>query len=141
MTALSWMVRCPEIPTWPASKTFLPRMEFPANPVCAQIMLSSPPPHARMAPLPQAVDLGPALDARLAHGRPVHRGERLNLDIVLNHRHAGLDNLEVRSRARFRETESVAAYHHPVLQDHSIPDPAEFADDGVRVGAEIVTDL
>ena len=97
--------------------------------------------HAGVADLHQAVDLRAALHARFAHGGAVHRGERLDLDVVLDHRHAGLHDLEVRAVARFGEAEAVAAHHDAVLQDHAVADAAEFAHHGVRVGAEIVADL
>ena len=96
---------------------------------------------AGVAHLHQAVDLGAALHARFAHRGAIHRGEALHLHIVLDHGDAGLHDLEVGAVGALGETESVAAHHHAVLQDHAVADAAELAHRGVRMRQEIVADL
>ena len=90
--------------------------------------------HAGVADLHQTVDLGPAFDTGLAHGGAVHRGEALDLHVVLDHGAAGLHNFVVRVIGTLRETKTVAADDHAVLEDHAVAQPAEFTDH--RVGVE-----
>ena len=94
-----------------------------------------------MPHLHQAVDLGAAFDARLAHRGAVHRRQALHFHIVFDHRHARLHNLTVRAVLPLGEAEAIAPHHHAVLQDHPISDAAEFAHGGVRERQEIVADL
>src|SRR5262249_42627376 len=96
---------------------------------------------ARVTDLYQAIDLGAAFDARLAYGCAVDGGERLNLDVVFDHRDAALDDLFVRSIGALGESESVPPDDGAVLQRHTMTDAAEFANYSVRVREEIVADL
>ena len=47
----------------------------------------------------------------------------------------------MRSIRTLREAIAVTADNHPVLQHHTMTDPAELADRHVRVGVEIVSDF
>ena len=137
--APAWMVRCPESPACPASRTFFSSVVLPASPACEQMMLSSPtsqawptctspsifaPRRTRVSPTVGAIDIG----------------QRLNLDIVLENGWTRLRNLVVRPVGALRETETVTADHDPVLEDDPIADLAMLAHSDVRVSEEIVSD-
>src|SRR5205085_5998401 len=87
------------------------------------------------------VDFGPAFDARLAHGGAIDGGECLDLDIVLHHRHAALDDFLVRSVGALGESETIAADYGSVLQRDTMTDAAKLSHNGVRVSQEIVANL
>src|SRR5262249_42292208 len=94
-----------------------------------------------MPNLYQAVDLGAALDARLAHGGAVDSGERLYLHIILDDGHAGLDDLVMRAVGALGEAEAVAADDGAILQDHAMADAAELANHGMGMRQKVVADL
>src|ERR1039458_10754474 len=94
-----------------------------------------------MAHLHQAVDLGAALDARLAHRGAVHRGQALDLHIVFNHGHARLYDFEVRAVGALGEAVTVPSHHYAILQDHAVADPAELPYRRTRVSQKIVADF
>ena len=94
-----------------------------------------------MAHLYQAVELGAALHACLAHRGAIHIAEALDLHIVLDGRKAGLHDLVVRAVGPLGESEAVAPHHRAVLQNHAVADAAELAHYRVRVGQEVVADL
>ena len=97
--------------------------------------------HAGVADLHQAVDLRAALHARFAHGGAVDRGQALDLDIVFDHRDAGLHDFVVRAVGALGESEAIAADDHAVLQNHAMADAAELAHHGMGMRQEIVADL
>src|SRR5262249_35753609 len=72
--------------------------------------------------LHQGIDLGAALDTRLPHGCPIHGGEGLNFNVVLDHGDAGLHDLELGAVGAFGEAETVAADDYRVLENHPIAD-------------------
>src|SRR5579884_112485 len=93
-----------------------------------------------MSDLHQAVDLGAALYASFAHRRAIHRRQRLDLDIVFDHRDSGLDDFIMGSFGGFSETESIASHDHSVLQRDTIADAAMLAYNGMGMGEKIVSD-
>jgi hypothetical protein len=90
--------------------------------------------------LHQAVDLGAALHAGLAHRGAIHRSQALNLHIVFNHRDARLNDLVMRSVGAFGKAEAVAAYHCTVLQNHAVAYAAKLADHGMGMKRHVVAD-
>ena len=86
------MVKCPDMPTCPASSTLRSRMDLAgeAGLRADDVVLAN---HAGMPDLYQAVDLGAAFDPGFADGGAIHRREALHFHIVFNDGYAGLDNL------------------------------------------------
>src|SRR5580704_15111152 len=82
---------------------------------------------AGMANLDEVVDLGPASDARLADGRSVDNTLCLDLNIVLDHRGAGLADFVPASIRLARESIAVTSNHDAVLQENTISDVRAFA--------------
>src|ERR1043166_4307061 len=97
--------------------------------------------HRSVTHLHEAVYLGAAAHARLAHRGPVDRRERLDFHVVLNHGDAALNNLAMRAIRALGEAESVAADDHAVLQRHTMPDAAVLAHHRMRVSVEMIADL
>ena len=128
------------MPTCPARSTFLleDATAGEARLRADDVVLAD---HAGMPDLDKAVDFGAALHARFSDRRPVDGCEALNLHVVLDDGHAGLDDLEVRPVRSLGEAVTVSADHDAVLQDHAVPDPAELAHRRMGVGVEIVADL
>jgi len=114
------MVRWPETPTCPVSTTLRPSTVLPARPTWEQMMLSSPT-HAGVADLTRLSIFAPRFHPASPIVATVHRGERLNLDVVFDDRHAGLRDLVVRAVGAVSEAVTVAADHHAVAQHHAIP--------------------
>lgn len=88
----------------------------------------------------QVVKLGAATYASFADGGAVHAGVGLDFDFVFQNCRAGLLHFVPRAVALFSEAETVAADDDAILEDDAIADLAEFADNGVGVGEEIITD-
>src|SRR6516162_3562803 len=94
-----------------------------------------------MSHLHEAIDFRAAFYSCFAHGGAIDAGETLNLDVILDHRDAGLHNLELRAIGSLGETEAIAADDHAVLENDAVADPAEFTDHGVGVGQKVISNL
>src|SRR5215510_6507903 len=86
-----------------------------------------------MPDLHQIVNFRPLADDRRAYGGAVYRGARAYLHIVFDNYRSGLPYLEPGIVRPLRISESVAADHYVVLQDHPVAEFATFADDAMRV--------
>ena len=116
----------PATPTWPASVTRRPIRVLPATPTwpASTRVLAD---RDRVADLHQVVELGAAPDARLAERRAVDRGERADLDVVLDHHDPHLRELVVAALGVAREAEAVGPDHGAVLHHHAAAEPAALA--------------
>src|SRR6185369_2034118 len=79
-----------------------------------------------MTNLDQVVDLRAAFDASFAGRGAIDSRVRANLDVVFDHHATDLRNLEPVFVFVLRESETVAADHYIVMNDHAL------ADDGIR---------
>src|SRR5262249_6943423 len=95
------------------------------------------PDDARVPNLHQTVDLGSAFDTGFPNRRSIHRGQTLNLDVVLDNRDPALNDLLVRSVGTLGEAEAVSPHHDSVLQSDAVADLAELAYHGMRVRQKI----
>ena len=131
-TTPSPIVRWPATPTCPASVTRSPMRRAARDAHLAgqhAVARRSRP----MADLHQVVDLGAAPDARLVQRGAVDRGQRADLDVVLDHHDADLRDLLVAALRVLREAEAVAADHGAVLHDHAVAQAAALAHLHARV--------
>src|ERR1700730_8041661 len=94
-----------------------------------------------MANEDEVVDFCAACDAGFPNGSPVDAGVSLHLDVVLEHRGAGLKHFVPSAVSLFCKTKAVAANHYAVLQYDPVAKAAKLAHDGVRVREEIVANL
>jgi hypothetical protein len=91
--------------------------------------------------LHQIVDLGAALDPRLANGWPIDGGVRANLHVVFDHDDRVLGNLDVLTGRRRHESEAVAADHRAILDDDPMSEDGALADRHSRVQHAVIADL
>ena len=70
--------------------------------------------------------------------RAIDGRQRLNLHVVFDHGHAGLDDLVLRAVVRFGESESIAAHNDTVLQGDPIADLCEFANRDMGMSGKVV---
>ena len=89
----------------------------------------------------QVVDFGAAADAGFAHRRAVDAGVGLDFDVVFENSGAGLDHFVPRAVLPFGEAQAVAADDGAGLEDYAVAYAAVFADYGVSVGEEMVSDF
>ena len=89
----------------------------------------------------QVVDFGAAADASFANRRAVDAGVGLDLDVVFEDRWAGLDHFVPGAVIFFGEAQAVAADDGTGLEDYAVAYAAVFADYGVSVGEEMVSDF
>ena len=87
----------------------------------------------RVPDLHQVVDLGAAPHAGLVQRGPVDRGQRADLDVVLDHHDADLRDLLVAALRVLREAEPVRPDHGAVLHDHAVAQAAALAHLHARV--------
>jgi len=90
--------------------------------------------------LTEAVDFCAAFHSSLTYGGAVHGSQRLYLDVVFNHRDAGLWNLGLSAFISLGKAEAVTSDNHSVVDCNPISDAAKFANRGVGVSNEIVAD-
>src|SRR6266498_2658515 len=90
-----------------------------------------------MPDLHQIVNFRPLADHRRAYGGAVYRGARAYLHIVFDNYRPGLPYLKPGIVRPLRISESVAADHDVVLQDHPVAERASFADDAMRVDHDV----
>ena len=95
---------------------------------------------AAVADLAEAVDFGAALHARFAERAAIHRGQRLDLNIVFYDGNGRLRDLELRAFVRLRETKAVATNGHAIVERDAMAYAAEFAHRHMGVSREIVAD-
>src|ERR1700722_2303963 len=96
---------------------------------------------AGVANLDEVVDLGSTADARLADGGAVHNALGLNLNIVFDHRSAGLADFVPPSISLAREPITVASNYDAVLQENTISDARTFPHADMGMGEKIVTNF
>src|SRR5258707_9611782 len=89
----------------------------------------------------QVVQFGSTSNAGFPHRCAVDAGVGLDFDVIFQDGPPRLRQFVPGPIFLFRETESVSTNDHPVLENHAVADAAEFADNGMRVGKEAVTDL
>ena len=65
----------------------------------------------------------------------------MELDVILNHRDAGLHDFEMAAIGLLGESEAIAAYNDSVLKCDAVADTAVFANRHMRVRQKIVTDF
>jgi hypothetical protein len=94
-----------------------------------------------MAHLDQVVDLRPGLNASLANRRAVDARVGLNLDGILKHRHAGLDNLVPAPVRLPGKAKTIRTNNRSVLQNDIIAKLAVLTDNGVSMGKEIIAGI
>src|SRR5262245_41686658 len=86
-----------------------------------------------MPDLHQIVNFRPLADDRRAYSGAVYRGPSAYLHVVFDNYRSGLPYLKPGIVRPLRISESVAADHDVVLQDHPVAEFAPFANDAVRV--------
>src|SRR5262245_55693108 len=91
-----------------------------------------------MPDLYQIVNFRPFADDGRSYGGAVYRGPGSYLHVVLDNHHSGLAYLEPGIVRPLRVSESVAADHYVILQDHSVAEPASFANDAVRMDHHMI---
>ena len=133
------MVMCPATPTCPASTTWSPIVVLPAMPTCATSsdVLAD---RDAVRDLDEVVDLGPAPDPRLAHGRPIDRRVRADLDVVFDDDDAVLRDLVVDAVRVGDVAVAVAADHGAVLHHHTAAQHRTFAHRHARVHDAVLAD-
>jgi len=91
--------------------------------------------------LNKIVNLGASGYMRFTHTGTVYASVGLDLDIIFNHRRAGLDDFVPVARIIFGKAEAVGPDDDPVLEDDIAADAAVLADDGVGVGEKVISDF
>src|SRR5262245_61933549 len=91
-----------------------------------------------MTDLHQIVNFRPLADDRLAYGGAVSCGPRAYLHVVLDNYRPGLTYLKPGIVRPLRVSESVAADHNAVLQDHPVAESASFSDDAMRMNQDVI---
>ena len=89
----------------------------------------------------EVVNFCAVADSGFADRGAVHASVRLNFHVIFENSGAGLDNFVPGAVLAFGEAEAVGSDDDAVLQNDAIADTAKFADHGVRVREEIVSDL
>src|SRR6266850_570818 len=89
----------------------------------------------------EVVDFGAASDVSFPNGSPVDAGVCLHLDVVLEHRGAGLKHLAPRTVSLFSKTKAVAANYHAVLQHDPVAEATKLAHHSMCMREEVIADL
>src|SRR5438309_1519092 len=89
----------------------------------------------------EVVNFGAASDASFPDGSPVYAGVCLHLNVVFEHRGAGLKHFVPCTVFLFGKTKAVATNHYAVLQHHPVANAAKLTHHGVRVREEISPNL
>ena len=77
---------------------------------------------ACMTDLDEVIDLGAAADARLANRRAVDHAVGLNLDVIFDHRLAGLSDFVPVPVRLAGKSEAIASDCHAILQQDAVAD-------------------
>lgn len=88
----------------------------------------------------EVVELGAPADASFTDGSAVDAGVGLDFDVIFKDCRSRLLHFVPGSVALLGKTKSIAADDDTVLKDDAIADLAEFSDDGMGVGEEIIAD-
>src|SRR5690349_19332655 len=89
----------------------------------------------------EVVDFCAVADARFANGGAVDAGVGLDFHVIFENGGAGLNDFVPGAVFLFCEAEAVGSDDGAVLKNDAMADAAEFADDCMGVGEEIVADL